>query len=166
MVGDIAMIFAGKKEENGWALIEYTSTWNYGYDFMLDAAQVIIDTDFKEDLQRIAIGRIAGSGQTECLEEVKSSNFILRDCNATKTESGVLIIAGQSKWMKCPFQLMFFNQTRIVRLYSPALAYFQEHGEHVFDNYLNSAEIQAYCRATERNTIEKLKSNDASITES
>ena len=46
------MIFKGLKENNGWMMAEYCATWKYGYDFMLDAAQTVIDTDFHEKLQR------------------------------------------------------------------------------------------------------------------
>ena len=33
------MIYQGMKEINDWIMVEYHSTWSYGYDFMLDAAQ-------------------------------------------------------------------------------------------------------------------------------
>lgn len=49
------MIFREKKEDNGWILLEYSTTWRYGYDFLLDAAQIIIDTDMGTQLQRVAI---------------------------------------------------------------------------------------------------------------
>ena len=40
---------------------------------------------------------------------------------------------------------------------SPAGEYFKANGEHVFDNYVNSIEIKAYCKETERETMEKMK---------
>ena len=46
--------------------------------------------------------------------------------------------------------------TDVVRLFCPFKQYFEDHGERVFDNYMNSIEIKAYCRATERRTAGKI----------
>ena len=139
------MIYQGMKEVNDWIMVEYHSTWSYGYDFMLDAAQVIIDTDFKEKTQRFAVAEIAGAEDQERLTELKAENYIIRNCDTSKREHGVLIISGISDIMESPIQVMFFNQTNIVRLFCPYKKYFEIHGEHVFDNYMNSVEIKAYC---------------------
>ena len=125
------MIFKGLKENNGWMMAEYSATWAYGYDFMLDAAQTIID-------------------------EVRVHGGVLRDCPSVCGECGVLTVSGVSGIMECPVQFVFYNQTNLVRLYCPFRQYFKEHGEHVFDNYMNSIEIKAYCKDTERRTIAKL----------
>ena len=139
------MIFQGKKEINDWIMVEYHSTWSYGYDFMLDAAQVIIDTDFRENTQRFAVAEIAGSNDNERLTELKAENYIIRNCDTSQREHGVLTISGISDIMECPVQIVFFNQTNIVRVFCPFKKYFELHGEHVFDNYMNSIEIKAYC---------------------
>ena len=139
------MIFTGKKEINDWIMAEYHSTWSYGYDFMLDAAQVIIDTDFRENTQRFAVAEIAGSNDNERLTELKAENYIIRNCDTSKREHGVLTISGMSDIMECPVQIVFFNQTNIVRLFCPFKKYLELHGDDVFDNYMNSIEIKAYC---------------------
>ena len=146
------MIFRNKKEDNGWILVEYSATWRYGYDFMLDAAQIIIDTDMGAQLQRVAVSQLGGSGSRECLENVKAADYKLRDCVSTAEECSMLIISGISKIMECPVQFMFFNQTNLVRLFCPNKAYFEEHGDHVFDNYMNSVEIEAHVKAAKRST--------------
>ena len=143
------MIFRNFKEENGWVNIEYTATWKFGYDFMLDAAQAIIDTDFVENLQRVAIAEIAGGECIEKTEDVRNVKGVIRDCDDLNKECGVLIVAGISNIMQCPVQFVFFNQTNFVKLMSPAGEYFKANGEHVFDNYVNSIEIKAYCKDTE-----------------
>lgn len=148
------MILKGIKENNGWMIAEYSSTWYYGYDFMLDAAQVIIDTDFQNNLQRVAV---EGTEDVEKLDEVMACGNVLRDCQSLCEECNALIVAGISKIMECPVQFVFFNQTNFVRLSCPIKQYFEEHGEHVFDNYMNSIEIKAYCKDTERRTIKKMQ---------
>ncbi len=148
------MIFKGLQENNGWMIAEYSATWRYGYDFMLDAAQTVIDTDFQDNLQRVAVASLAGANNIEKLDEVAAAGKALRNCPSFQKEQGVLAVSGVSKMMECPVQLMFFNQTDLVRLLSPGKEYFQKHGEHVFDNYMNSIEIVAYCRAAERRARE------------
>lgn len=140
------MIFQGMKEIGNWMMVEYHSTWGYGYDFMLDAAQVIIDSDFKENTQRFAVAEIAGAEDQERLTELKAENFIIRNCDTSRREHGVLTVSGMSDIMECPIQIVFFNQTNIVRLFCPFKKYFEIHGEHAFDNYMNSIEIKAYCK--------------------
>ena len=147
------MIFQGTKEINDWVMVEYHSTWSYVYDFMLDAAQTIIDTDFKENTQRFAVAEIAGADDNERITELKAENYIIRDCETSKTEHGVLTISGMSDIMECPIQIVFFNQTNIVRVFCPFKKYFEIHGDHVFDNYMNSIEIKAYCTDTRRKTL-------------
>lgn len=151
------MIFRGLKENNGWMVVDYSATWRYGYDFMLDAAQMIIDTDFQSNLQRVATSEIVGAPDVERIEEVRAHHNILRDCDSVKEECGTLTLAGISRIMECPVQFTFFNQTNVVRLFCPIKQMFEEHGEHVFDNYMNSIEIKAYCKDTERRTLEKIK---------
>lgn len=150
------MIFRGLHEDNGWTILEYNTTWHYGYDFMLDAAQSIIDTDFQDGLQRVATAEVAGGNNVEQLEAVKACGNNLRECQTVQKECGSLTIAGTSQIMECPVQFVFYNQTNLVRLFSPVGLYFQQHGEHVFDNYMNSIEIKAYCADTERRVLSQV----------
>ena len=152
--------------ENGWVSIDYAATWNYGYDFMLDAAQAIM-TDFGEDLQRFAVAEIAGSEYINITDKVLKCDK-LRDCKALADECGVIAVAGISSVMRCPLQITFYNQTNAVELdipisqipaSHPARKIFDERGdqfEHTFDCYMDSIEIKAYCADTERRTIERL----------
>lgn len=150
------MIFRGIKENNGWMTAEYSATWRYGYDFMLDAAQIIIDTDFMDKLQRVATAETAGACDAERIDEVRRCGNVLRDCQSVCQECGVLTVSGVSGIMECPVQFVFYNQTDVVRLFCPFKQYFEDHGERVFDNYMNSIEIKAYCRDTERRTAGKI----------
>ncbi len=150
------MIFTHISEQNGWIVVDYAATWKYGYDFMLDAAQTMIDTDFKDKLQRVAVAQIAGAPDSEKLDGVNAAGGNLRAFADTREENGVLTVSGLSSIMECPIQLSFFNQTNVVRLFCPLKKYFDEHGEHVFDNYMNSIEIKAYCKEAERKVLAEL----------
>ena len=151
------MVFQGMAEQGGWVIVEYKTTWPYGYDFMLDAAQTIIDTDFRDKLQRVAVAKIAGAKDEERLDQVKACASRLRSCPSVAEECGVLTVSGISQIMECAAQFVLFNQTRLVRLVSPFPKYFKDHGEHVFDHYMDSIEIKAYCMDTERRTMQKIQ---------
>ena len=148
------MLFKKFSKENDWVCVEYAATWKYGYDFMLDAAQMILG-DFKDNVQKFAKYAHINAKPLEILGEIKKCDNI-RDCKALEDECGAIAVAGVSGIMECPIQLMFFNQTNVVLLDCPINKMFDDHGEHVFDNYMNSIEIKAYCADTERRTIARL----------
>lgn len=160
------MIFKGINEDDGWITMRYSATWVYGFDFMLDAAQVVL-RDFGKDLQRVAISEIAGDSPTEIVEEVMDCNGILRKCESLSEECGTLVVAGVSGIMECPIQIKFFNQTHTVALYIPIgqipdnnpIKNEIAENAHIFDNYMNSIEIKAYCADTERRTLERINGN-------
>lgn len=150
------MIFKGINEDNGWIIADYDATWGYGYDFMLEAAQVIIDTDFGENLQQVAVSMIAGARDEVITDEVRKANNVLRDCPKAAEEHGTLGVAGISKTMECPVKIVFFNQTHVVRLFCPNKKLFDEHGERVFDRYMDSVELRAHIALAERRITQKL----------
>lgn len=146
------MVFKSFDSEGDWVHVEYAATWRYGYDFMLDAAQVLL-ADFGGGLQRFAKYEISGAKPVEIVDEVKSRGGVLRECEALEDECGAIAVAGVSGVMECPIQITFYNQTNAVMLACPIKAIFEEHGEHVFDHYMDSVEIKAYCADTERRTL-------------
>lgn len=155
------------EEDGGWLTIDYAATWNYGYDFMLDAARVLLE-DFGNDLQRFGKAEIAGEKTAAITDEVMECGGRLRKCDALADECGVISVAGISRVMECPLQITFYNQTNAVVLDIPIAQMPEDHParqrfdrkvegyEHTFDCYMDSIEIKAYCADTERRTIERL----------
>lgn len=146
------MVFKQFNSDGDWVHVEYAATWKYGYDFMLDAAQTLL-ADFGSGLQRFAGYEIAGAKPVEIVDEVKSCGGKVRECKALEEEYGAIAVAGVSGVMECPIQVTFYNQTNTVMLACPIKEIFEEHGEHVFDHYMDSVEIKAYCADTERRTL-------------
>lgn len=150
------MIFKEFDNDGDWVCVKYAATWRYGYDFMLDAAQAILD-DFKDNVQRVAKYGSIGAKPQELLESVRACGGVLGKCGELAEECSSIAVAGISGIMECPIQIVFYNQTNAVRLDCPVKKIFDEHGERVFDNYMNSVEIKAYCADTERRTVKRLK---------
>lgn len=164
------MTLKSLKEDGGWLTIGYAATWDYGYDFMLDAARVLLE-DFGDDLQRFGKAKIAGEKTVAVTDEVMECGGQLRKCAALGEECGVISVAGISRVMECPMQLTFYNQTNAVMLDIPIAQMPESHParqrfdqrasgfEHTFDCYMDSVEIKAYCADTERRTVERLEKN-------
>lgn len=146
------MVFKNFDSDGDWVSVGYEATWKYGYDFMLDAVQTLL-ADFGGGLQRFAKYEMIGAKPVEIVDEVKSCGGKLRECKELYEECGAIAVAGVSGVMECPIQIMLYNQTNVVRLDCPIKALFDEHGEHVFDHYMDSVEIKAYCADTERRTL-------------
>lgn len=153
----ITMIFQELTHKGGAVMIDYTTTWGYGYEFILDAARLIIANDFKENLQHITTAAAPGGEQTVCTDAVKAAGGDLRLCPETSKENGLVTIAGISSIMRVPVQFIFFNQTNLVRLICPVEKYIEEHGDHIFDNFMNSIEIKASCAAAERSAEARIR---------
>lgn len=155
------MLFQGINKNESWVCIDYTTTWKYDYDQALYMAQHILNEDLCEYFQFAATAEIRGGDQTDCTEQLKAAELSLRDCPETAKENGVLAIAGVSRIMRCPLQFLFYCQTNHMQVMSPAAEYFEEHGEHILDNYLNSVEIMGYCRQTEAATEARIRAERA-----
>lgn len=148
------MILHSVRETKGWMIMDYNSTWGYGYEFMLDAVQGIIDTDFRDQTKKLSTAGAGGADEKNHIAEVREADMRLLKVPALKEECSSLVVAGISSIMELPLQIAFFNETNIVRLYCPSKAFVEEHGEHVFDNYMNSIEINGYCTGAKRTAVE------------
>jgi hypothetical protein len=143
------MVLLGKEEKNGWMTVGYQSTWPLSYEVMLCAAQEIIDKDFKERLDRVAVG--FANDCTECIDEVRKHNRILTDCPTVSKENGFLIVSGYSEIMESNIQIKFYNQTMSVILQTTNIKVFSESGDNAFSNYMNSIEINTYIKLANEN---------------
>ena len=151
------MILRKIREKQGWVQMEYATTWSYNYDFILDAVQEVIDLDLQENLRRVAVTHMENDDEVEYLKEVLEHNRVIRDCPSLVRENAVVIVAGVSRIMEQPIQLVFFNGTAEVCAYCPSWKFLDDNGDHVFDNYMNSIEIKGYCRNAERETLERVR---------
>jgi hypothetical protein len=155
------MLFQGINKSENWVCVNYTTTWKYDYDLALFMAQHIINEDLCEYFQYAATAEERGGDLTECTEQLKAARLSLRDCESTAAMKGTLAVAGLSRIMSCPLQFIFYADTNHMQVMSPAAEYFEKNGDHILDNYLNSVEIMAYCRRTERDTESRIEAEQS-----
>ncbi|WP_295152309.1 hypothetical protein [uncultured Ruminococcus sp.] len=137
-------------DDDNLAVAEYSATFPYGYDFMLDLAQNVINMDLGEGLQRVAVQKIAADEFNELLDEVKAAGNQLRNCPQVAEENGVLIIAGMSEILHVPIQIALYNQTDIIRIFTTYNDVFKDNGDNALTKYICTMEIRAYCEDAER----------------
>lgn len=135
--------------------LKFSTTWEYRYDFILDAVQDIIKRDFSDTISRIAVKNDGEKEYVECLTELKGADMDLRNSETLSVRHDELVIEGESRIMRCTLQFQFFCDTNVVELTCREKGFIRRKGKHSFDIYMDSLEINAYCRDARRRALEK-----------
>ncbi len=135
--------------------LKFSTTWEYRYDFILDAVQEIIKTDYSDSISRIAVKNDGDKEFVECLKELKSADMNVRNSETLSDRHNELVIEGESRIMRCTLEFHFFCDTNVVELTCREKGYIRKKGKHSFDIYMDSLEINAYCRDARRRAIQK-----------
>lgn len=149
------MIFKGFNKAEKYVVLGYESTWELSQEIVFDAAQVILDTDFEDKVQRIVSVNAETNENKDHLEEFIQHNRNLLECNFGPFDS--LVIAGRSSIMEVPVQFAFYVGESQIRVFVFDPEFVDKYGEKVFDNYMSSIEINAYCRNTERRVLRRIE---------
>ena len=153
------MIFEGFNKTEKYVVLGYKTTWNLSREIVFDAAQVILDTDFEENVQRIITVNTSANENKDYLEEFKNNNRNLLGCEIGQFDS--LVVAGKSSIMEVPVQFAFYVGESHIRVFVFDPEFLDKYGKDVFDNYMSSIEINAYCRNTERRVLRRIGKQDS-----
>jgi hypothetical protein len=121
--------------------ILYTPTWPVSPAFVRSFAQTLLAGDFRDpkDLWHLEL-------------DGKESVFLAREAGLDLTKlDGFAIcsdiaLEGVSRVMDVPVRLSLRAGSSQIALESRAVRYFAKYGGHVFDRYMDSIEIEAWCR--------------------
>lgn len=84
----------------------------YGWDYMTSSADYMANADLK-DVQQVTMQAIAGAEENDITKAYKSVG------HATGLpENGVLSMAGISNSLNGPVKVVWFNQTRVLRVFA------------------------------------------------
>ena len=89
----------------------------YGWETMLDWADYMEKADLGP-LGTLTTQEIAGAGEREWIDEYRASGETLRSFGPLTAERGVLAIGGGSRAIPSPVKIVWFNQTRVLRVFS------------------------------------------------
>ena len=146
------MVFKGMVNEFGAVRLDYLTTWNYGYGFVLDALQEIISTDLKENTEGLWFSeKEEASGNV--IEELMENNLKVRRCPSVLQEHDIVSVSGHSRIMDADIRIVFFKGLGGVRIYLKDKKLIRKKGKNAFDKYMDSLEIHAYCTAAVRDAL-------------
>ena len=135
--------------------LKFSTTWGYGYDFILDAVTDIIKRDFSCRVTKAAVKEEDEKKFTDCLDELAGVAFDARKAPVLSERHDEVILEGESNIMKCTLQFHFFCDRNYLELTCREKGFIRKKGKHSFDIYMDSLEINAYCRDARRRALEK-----------
>lgn len=116
----------------------------YGWGFMQDAVQWLIDHDL-DDVRTFSASVMPGFGEIELIDELVNNEMKVLQCPTVQEEDfGVLSVGGESKTLNCRVKLVFFNQTRVMRIFCELMPDMQRAREYVETVLTNILAIQFF----------------------
>ena len=88
----------------------------YGWDFMKDWADYMVTADL-ENVSQVTAGSL-GSEEKSITASYFSNGEQCKRIPELDTEMGLLSIGGMSQTLRSPVKIVWFNQTRVIRLFT------------------------------------------------
>lgn len=140
------MQFCGLRTEENITRVYYKATWDYDFPFAVLFLQKLIDEDLHQQITYAEAGDFDHT--SDFREELARVRGRLRSCRTLMKEKSLLSIAGFSEAMDCDLRVTLFPGTNHVQIeIMDKKEMFAEHGDHVFDVYMDSFEILTYMEA-------------------
>ena len=140
--------------------LRFSTTWEYGYDFILDAVADIIKRDFAGNIIKAGVKEEDDKKFTDCTEELKAAEDV-RTAAVISQRHDELVVEGESRIMNCTLAFHFYCDRNFVDLICREKGYVRKKGKHSFDIYMDSLEINAYCADARRRALDKQKRGEA-----
>ena len=90
----------------------------YGWNMMVDWAAYMESADL-DGISTITTAEMINMPETELIDEYRKTQKGIKNFEALKEERGVLAIGGISRVLKAPMKIVWFNQTRVLRFFTP-----------------------------------------------
>ena len=90
----------------------------YGWNMMVDWAAYLESADL-DGISTITSAEMIKMTETERSDRYRKTQRGIKKFDALKEERGVLAIGGISRVLKAPMKIVWFNQTRVLRFFTP-----------------------------------------------
>ena len=123
MIDDISYIQEIKHLSGKWGFYKWhqydvlLATRIYGWDAMVDYAAYLESADI-DKIDTITIADMANMPETELIDDYRKSKRGIKGINKLADEKGVLGIGGYSRTLKGNVKIVWYNQTRVLRLFT------------------------------------------------
>ena len=90
----------------------------YGWKTMVDWAAYMESADL-DDVSTLTVTEAIDIPETELIDDYRRSGKDLREFDKLSVEKGLLAIGGISRTLKVPVKIVWFNQTAVLRIFTP-----------------------------------------------
>lgn len=90
----------------------------YGWEYMVACAAYMESADLA-DISTVTVSEAVGMPETELIHDLRRCGGKLKKFDKLSEERGVLAVGGISRVLKAPVKIVWFNQTRILRFFTP-----------------------------------------------
>lgn len=90
----------------------------YGWDDMISWAAYMTEADL-EGISTVTTAAISGAPESEHIDEYSAAGNDIKKIKSLEHEMGVLSIGGISRTLNMPVKIVWYNQTRALRIFTP-----------------------------------------------
>lgn len=120
MLDDMSYIADLKHFEGPWNQYDFLlASQGYGWDYILDSAEYMINAEL-EHIGTVSVSKVLGANEVELIDELNSAGGSIKKMKSLAEEAGALGIGGMSKIVGGPVKIVWINQTRVIRIFTPA----------------------------------------------
>ena len=119
MLNDTSYIADLRHTEGPWQQYDFLlASQGYGWDYILDSADYMTKIDL-DQIGTVQAAKVPGGAETELIDEYESSGRSVKAMPSLVREGADLGIGGLSLILGAPLKIVWFNQTRVIRIYTP-----------------------------------------------
>ena len=118
-IDDMSYIAELHHTEGSWHQYDFLlAASKYGWDYMVDSADYMVKTEL-DHIGTVSRSELVGSGEKELLDEFTTAGGAIKAMESLSEEAGALGLGGRSKTLGDLVKIVWFNQTRVIRMFSP-----------------------------------------------
>ena len=118
MIEEVSYIQEMKHIQGSWQQYDFLlAARPYGWMTMIDWAAYMETSDL-DNISTLTVAEMANMPETELIDEYRSSGVSLAEFDRLSDEAGMLAIGGISRTLRMPVKIVWFNQTRVMRIFT------------------------------------------------
>lgn len=119
ILDDVSYIAELKHIEGAWNQYDFLlASQGYGWNYMVDSADYMTNAEL-ENIGTVSVSKILGANEEELIDEFRSVGGSIRKMSSLSEEAGALGLGGMSKIIGGPVKIVWLNQTRVIRIFTP-----------------------------------------------
>ena len=118
MLNDVSYIQEMKHIRGAWQQYDILlAASGYGWTYMVDCAAYMESADL-DGISTVTVAEMANMPETELINDYRQCDGTLKEFDKLSVERGQLAIGGISRVLKAPVKIVWFNQTRVLRVFT------------------------------------------------